>query len=273
MRTRYAIIVVFLFASLACFGCARTGTVSPAASAPDLPEDVRVAQIQKPREFPTRKRLIFHMAWNRIPVGRIIAESGDIINYRGRDVYVVKLFTESNKFLSRIYRIEDTYISYVDTVTMTSRRYEADRKEGSYRKHLIVEYDFERKEAIYTNLADGSVTTGPVEDGVHDPVSVICNFMTLPVKPGDRVDMSVNLNEKIYDIYARIGGVEAIRLPGLGTRAGYKVSPYFKLQGEEVRKGRAWIYASADADRYPLFGVVIIPFGRITATLVSVEDL
>jgi hypothetical protein len=273
MRTRCAIIVVSLSAVLACYGCARTGTVRTRAPGPDLPEERAALEIQKPREFPTRKRLIFHMAWNRIPVGRIIAESKDIINYKGRDVYVVTLFTESNRFLSHIYRVEDTYTSYVDTITMTSRRYEADRKEGTYRKHVIVEYDFEKMEAIYTNLTDGSVKTCSIEDDVHDPVSVICSFMTLPVKAGDRVDMTVNLNEKNYDIYAQIGGVEAIRLPGLGTRAGYKVTPYFKLDGEEVRKGRAWIYASADADRYPLFGVVIIPFGRITATLVAIEDL
>ena len=144
MRARYAIIVVSLLAVLACYGCARTGAVRSLASAPEMPEAETPVEIQRPREFPTRKKLIFNMAWNRIPVGRIIAESGDIINYRGRDVYVVTLFTESNRFLSRIYRIEDTFTSYIDTVTMTSRRYEADRKEGTYRKHVIVEYDLEK---------------------------------------------------------------------------------------------------------------------------------
>jgi hypothetical protein len=206
-------------------------------------------------------------------VGRIIAENTGVVNYKGRDVYVVKLVTESNEFLSMIYRVEDTYISYVDVETMTSRRYEADRKEGSYRKHVVVEYDFEEMKAIYTNHTDGTVKTCSIEENVQDPLSAICYFMTLQVESGQEVNITVNLNEKNYRLFGRIGDERTIKVPHLGSVPAFKVRPYAEVKGKPVKKGKAWLYFSADKNKFPVYGVVVIPFGSVTARLRGIEDI
>ncbi|RKY40878.1 MAG: hypothetical protein DRP85_07720 [Candidatus Makaraimicrobium thalassicum] len=266
-----AIIISFLII-FNLLGCADTGTVRRARSVRDISEKEALDTMSAKPRFNARRRFTYLMAWNNIPIGRIIAEVGDIKNYRGRDVYPVTLVTESNKFLSRIYRVEDTYISYIDTRTMTSRRYEADRKEGSYRKHVIVEYDFDEMEAVYTNLTDGSVKRCPIEENVQDPLSAICYFMTLPVVPGEKISMTVNLNEKNYRLFGKIGNIDVVRLSRLGSFPAFKVRPYVELGSERVRKGKAWVYFAGDKRRYPLYGVVLIPFGRVTATLREVKD-
>jgi len=225
------------------------------------------------RSFHSGKRLVFRIAWNGIPVGYVTAESGDVFVYRNREVYTLKLVTESNKFLSTIYRVEDTFISYVATDTMSSMRYEADRKEGRYRKHVIVEYDFENMEAVYTSVTDGSIKRSPIYEDPHDLVSAICYFMTLPVRSGDSLDIVLNLNEKNYIVNVNAGEMKKIKVPALGVRDGLRVTPVAKLDGVEVAKGKAWAYVSADEDGYPLYGAVRIPFGTVTATLVRVESL
>ncbi len=254
-------------------GCASTGSVKPLKTAEDVTEIKVADSMSKKVDFHVRKRFIYLVAWNNIPVGRIIAESDDMRKYRGRDVYVVRLMTESNKFLSKIYRVEDTYTSYVDAETMTSRRYEADRKEGNYRKHLVVEYDFDNMEAIYTNLTDGSVKKCRIRKNVQDPVSTVCYFMTLPKEPGEVVNITVNLNEKNYDLFGKVEDFDIVKLPDLGSFPAFKIRPYALLKGQRYRKGRGWMYFAADARRYPLYGVVLIPFGRVTATLKTVEDI
>lgn len=254
-------------------GCASTGKVTEIKTTGDISEEKVIDDMLAKPSFHTRKRLTYLMAWNGIPVGKITAESGDITKYRGRDVYAMKVVTESNKFLSKIYRVEDTYTSYVDTQTMSSLRYEANRREGTYRKHVIVEYDFDKMEAIYTSLTNGSVKRCSIEENVQDPVSASCYFMTLPVKPGDKVDITINLNEKNYKMYGKIEDVGIVKLHRLGSFPAFRVRPYAELKGERVEKGKAWMYFSADKDRYPLYGVVLIPFGRVTATLVSIEDI
>ncbi len=173
-------------------GCVSTGIVKKVSSVKGVSEQEVLEKLSKKVPFGENKRFVYTMAWNKIPVGRIIAEIQDRLIYKGREVFVVKLVTESNEFLSKIYRVEDTYTSYVDVETFTSRRYEANRKEGNYRKHVVVEYDFDKLEAVYTSLTDGTVKKCPINIDVHDPLSAICFFMTLPVTPGDKIGVIVN---------------------------------------------------------------------------------
>ncbi len=267
----------FLLPALVSFfclaGCASSGSVKPIKKSDVEAREEVTSELKIKRDFADNKKFIYNMAWNGIPVGRVIAESSGTIQYRGRSVYVVRVTTESNEFLSKIYRVEDVYTSYVDEEDMTSRRFEANRKEGRYRKHVIVEYDFDKKEAVYTNLVDGSVKTCSIRDGVHDPVSAACCFMTLPIKEGDQVNICVNLNEKNYDLYGRAENYGVVRLPGMGEFKAFKIRPYAYLEGKEYEKGRAWMYFSTGVKRYPLYGVVLIPFGKVTATLERVEDI
>ena len=272
MRKVQVIVISFLMA-ISILGCANTGTIKALRRAGDISKEKALSSMLTGPRFHVRKRLTYLMAWNNIPIGTIRAESGDVMGYRGHDVYVMTLVTESNNFLSRIYRVEDTYTSYIDTRTMTSCRYEADRKEGNYRKHVIVEYDFEKMEAIYTNLTDGSVKRCPIKENVQDPLSAICYFMTLPLEPGESIGITVNLNEKNYRLFGKIENVDVVKLPRLGSFPAFKMRPYAELKKKRVKKGKAWMYFAADKDRYPLYGVVLIPFGRVTATLKSVEDI
>jgi hypothetical protein len=272
MRKIYVLIIV-IFMGVGIAGCVGTVPIKKIRFVKSISEEKALAAIKDKPWFHVRKRFTYLMAWNCIPVGKITAESGDIKNYQGRDVYVMKLVTESNKFLSRIYRVEDTYTSYIDIETMTSRRYEADRKEGNYRKHVIVEYDFEKMEAVYTNLTDGTVKRCPISENVQDPLSAICYFMTLPITLGEEVNMTVNLNEKNYQLFGKVEAVNVVKLPRLGSHPAFKLRPYAKLKGKHLRRGSGWMYFSADENRYPLYGVVLIPFGRVTATLRTIEDI
>lgn len=270
-KVQYIIMIIVIM--LGAAGCANIGTIRPLVQAGDISgEKVAASMSVKPR-FLSRKKFTYLMAWNSIPIGSIVAEVGEVRKYRGRDVYIVTLVTRSNKFLSKIYNVEDTYTSYVDAETMTSRRYEADRKEGNYRKHVIVEYDFGKNEAIYTNLTDGSVKRCKIEKNAQDPLSAMCYFMALPVSLDDKISMTVNLNEKNYKLYGQVESVDVVKLPVLGSFPAFRIRPYAVLGNERVKKGRGWMYFMADEKRYPLYGVVWIPFGRVTSTLSGVEDI
>lgn len=226
-----------------------------------------------PGDFPVNKRMVYHIHWNGIPVGSVTAESGEISEYRGKKVYTLKLVTESNRFLSAIYRVEDTYYSLVDKDTMTSLRYEADRKEGSYRKHVIVEYDFDKMEAVYTSITDGSVKRCPIPRWPQDPMSAICYFMSVPAVSGDEVCLVVTTNEKNYSVCAGVGEERKMKIPAMAHSQVRKVTLKVYHEGKEFKKGKAWAYISADSNRYPVYGAVSIPFGIVTAVLVKVEDI
>ena len=76
--------------------------------------------------------------------------------------------------------------------------------------------------------------------------------MTLPVKPGDKLNLTINLNEKNYKLFGKIEDVDAVKLHKFGSIPAFKIQPYAELDGKRVKKGIAWMYFSADKNRYPL---------------------
>ena len=140
LRTQFLILIV---AASLCFASpAGAGGVEQVRRNDVKTKEEVTAALAVKRDFIVNERLVFKIAWNGIPVGSVTAESKPGGEYKGYKVYDVRVRTDSNKFLSAVYRVEDLYISFVDVSDMTSRRFEADRKEGNYRKHVIVEYDF-----------------------------------------------------------------------------------------------------------------------------------
>ncbi|MDD5488054.1 MAG: DUF3108 domain-containing protein [Candidatus Omnitrophica bacterium] len=269
---RFQLITYMLVVALLA-GCVSTGGISGINRHKGISEKQAFSDISVETPFPVDKKFTYLVAWNGIPVGRVMAWTEGVMTYMDREVLVIKLVTESNEFLSKIYRVEDVYISYVDKTDFISARYEADRKEGSYRKHVIVEYDMKALTAVYTNLTDGSVKECPIREKVQDPLSLICYFMTRPVQAGEKVSFSLNLNEKNYDVLAEVEKIEVVTLPHGEAVPAFRIRPYVELDGKRYEKGRAWGYVSADSRRYPLYGIVKIPFGKVTASLVSVEDV
>ena len=283
MKRLYQTICCALMISILVAGCASTGKVRELKKADEdllataikqMAEDTTVNIDPKglPEEY-VKQQFEYLMAWNGIPVGYIHAEIGEIIDYKEWKVRVVRLRTESNKYLSKIYRVEDNYTSYVDVKTGVSRYYEADRREGNYRKHVVVEYDFTKLEATYTSITDSSVKKCKIREDVQDPLSTILQFMKLPIKVGEEVLIVVNLNEKNYDLFAKIEKLDKIKLPRLGSFTGFRVRPYALHKGEEYKRGSGYLYFDTSRKRWPLYGVVWIPFGKVTATLRSVEEI
>ncbi|MBF0494367.1 MAG: DUF3108 domain-containing protein, partial [Candidatus Omnitrophica bacterium] len=148
-----------------------------------------------------------------------------------------------------------------------------DRKEGKYRKHLVVEYDMDKLKATYTNLTDGSVKTCDIDKVIHDPVSAMCYFMTVPVNVGDKLKMIINVSERNYELYGVIECIKELFISKIGKFNAYRVRPYALLNGEEFKKGHGYMYFDVSSRRYPLYGVIFIPFGRVTAVLESIEQI
>jgi uncharacterized protein DUF3108 len=281
---RNNIILFIIFVVFVSQGCASTGVIKT------LPTENRPIEInEKQKNVLTREeaeevltkrpniilgeKLTYMIAWNGIPVGFITAKVTGPFDYQGNDVYQVVLKTESNKYLSRIYKVEDTYISYVGVKDLASKRYEADRKEGNYKKHVVVEYDMDKMKAEYTSLTDGSVKYADIKEPVHDLVSAMYYFLSVPVKLHDKVNITVNLNEKNYELYGEVEQFDVVKLPSLGSHTAFRVRPYALLKGKHYKKGSGYLYFSTAEKRYPLYGVVWIPFGKVTATLKTIEKI
>jgi hypothetical protein len=252
-------------------GCAGTARISRPLSGKPL-----LAKIPEPEpRLTVGEKLTFVAAWKGIPVGRATATVEKITTFKEYEVYKVVVVARTNAVLSKLFRVEDTFTSYIDTDRLISRGYESIIREGRYKKDAVVDYDFQKSVATYRNLLDGSVKYAPIEKDVQDPISAAYLFRTMPVRTGDEIKIIVNLNEKNYEVIANVNERVRIDTPKLGKFEAFLIKPYVKLEGKRQKRGKSWGYLSTDEKRLcPYFAVKVleIPWiGTVTATLEKVE--
>ena len=268
--------ILILCALLAVFttGCAGTARVRRPHAVSEAP----LEEISRPNaSFTVGERFTYLGAWKGIPIGRATVTVEELMAYKDYEVYKIVVIAKTNKFLSKIYKVEDTFISYIDKDKLISRRYEAVRREGRYKKDVVVEYDFKKYIATYNNLLDGTIKNCPIEENVQDPVSAVYFFRTIPADVGDEIKISLNLNEENYEVVGNIEKTARVDLPELGSFDAFLIKPYIKFEGKRQRRASAWGYLSTDEKRLGLYmaiKVLEIPWiGNITITLEKMEYL
>jgi hypothetical protein len=133
-------------------------------------------------------------------------------------------------------------------------------------------YDHEGRRGHYYSFHNGSRKEMDIPPKIQDALSAIYFFRTMPLKVGESVFMDVNSDEKNWRLEIQ---VEKFRkrweVRKLGVFDAFYVEPLAEFKGLVERRGRVWIWISADRRRLPLFVKSKLPFGSVTATLVKAE--
>lgn len=217
------------------------------------------------------EELTFNVSWLGVNVGTCVSTVKGIEKVGDREAYVVELTARTNKVLSKIYPIDDTFTSYIDKEKFVTLKHAVRRREGRYRKDAITIFDYNVNKAFFANSLDHSKKTFDIPGYCQDSLSAAYYFRTLNVSVGQKIEYKVVNNEQLYDIIGLVKNTAYIRLKGAAYPAFY-VEPYAKLKGQKVRKGRAGCWFSCDPARLPVYGIVKAPlFTKVTAVLVNVK--
>jgi|GEM_PF-413597 len=223
--------------------------------------------------LPEYEKLTYEMSWMGIPVGTMSTAVTGIKNINGRDAYALEAVAKTNAFFSKIYKIDDRFISYMDIEKLHTLRHEVYRRDGSYKKDAATDFDQINHKAHFKNFLDKSEKHFNIPDNTQDILSACYYFRLLGLKVGDSVEYYVCNNEDNYHFLGLIQSKMFIRLPKIGENEAFQLLPYAKLKGEKVDKGRVNAYFSCDKRRIPLSAVVKGPvFTEVGITLVKVEN-
>lgn len=236
---------------------------------------VESVEILPPQEtLPVGEKLTYSITWIGLPVGTITSHIKEIAKINNQDAYHIELTAQTNDFCSAIYKINDTFVTYMDTKTLLPLRHELKRQEGRHRKNYIIEYDHKNNKATYHNLIENWTRVFDIPKGSHDPLSAVYYFRTLDADVGAPIYLCVNMNEKDYEVSAEIEKKAIVEVPKLGVFDAFETKPTATLNGEPVKKGTALAYVSCDKKRIPLFGVVDVwvrLIGRVAITLAGTD--
>ena len=232
--------------------------------------------IQTPEaRLPEYEKLAYDVRWCGMSVGILTTSILGITNYKGRDAYVLEATMKTNAFLSKIYKIEDRFVSYMDVETLYTLRHEVSRRDGNYKKNAITEFDQTNQKAYYKNFIDKSEKSFDIPIGIHDILSAYYSFMLLPLRIGDKIDFNVSNNEKNYQSFCLVQSKALVRLPEFGKKEyeTFLVQPYAHLRGAKVDKGKVNAYFSCEKRRLLLLAKVKGPiFTEVTIYLSKIEN-
>jgi len=219
--------------------------------------------------FPVGEQLTYQIRWGMIPVGRTTAstfwrEEG------GRTRLVVQFRTRTNRFLEKIYPVDDFLESVIDPVSFLPVRFTKRLSEGHYRADETTEFDHRHRRARWQSNRSGRTTNLDIEADTRDLISFMYFMRSSRFKVGEVQSHRVMADEKVYDLYVKAVKSEVLNLPGLGPRRSIKVEPEAAFNGLFVRKGKVWMWVSDDDERLCTRLVARVPVASVSLLLVKI---
>lgn len=213
------------------------------------------------------ERLSIQGRWLGIPVGSGWIEVKGIVEMAGRRAYAIEMEGRSNELLSRVYPIHDVVRSYLDVDTLQPLRFEKYQREGHYRAEEVVTFDYATRLATYTSLLNHSVKDIPIPADVQDIIGAFYWLRRHAAQLHATLTLNIYSDEKVFHTEIQLLDTLMLELRRRGTFGCLLVEPRPKFRGVLVRRGRLWVYLSADARRLPLFIRVATPWGPMSGVI------
>lgn len=198
--------------------------------------------------FPVGERLVYRIYWGVVPVGESVA-STEWVEEGGRRLIAIRFRTRTNKFMERIYPVDDLIETLIYPETLLPARFTKRLSEGRYRCHEVTVFDHSGRQARWRSETSGRSKTYPIEADTRDIVSFMYFARTMDFHPGESRQFRVMADEKLYDVFVRVTGKEEVRLGDGTTCPSLVLEPEAAFEGLFVRKGRMWLWISEDKPR------------------------
>ena len=102
--------------------------------------------------FQPGEKMQYVLKYGVIPAGEATLEVHDMEEINGEEAYHFVLTAKSNSFIDIFFKVRDRIDSYADAGMNHSLLYKKDQKEGSTRRNITVDFDWQNNESTYVNF-------------------------------------------------------------------------------------------------------------------------
>lgn len=211
-----------------------------------------------PVPFSSGEKLEYDVKFGSLKVGGGSMEVREIAEIRGRTVWHT-VFTIKGGI--PLYRVNDTYESWFDVVTLNSLRYHQDIDEGSYERKRRYEIFPERGMMREEGKPEEPTVASPLDDG-----SFLYFVRTLPLEPGRTFEYSRYFKAQGNPVRIRVLRRESITVPA-GTFNTVVLQPTFQTKGIFSQNGKAEVWITDDDRRIMVQMKSKLSFGSLNLYL------
>lgn len=219
--------------------------------------------------FAVGEELRYEVYWGVIHVAdsRVTTEW---IEEGGRRLLAIRFRTQSNGFLKRIYPVNDLIESIIDPATFLPLRFTKTLSEGRYRTDEVTEFDHAKGLAYWHNRKSGKKKEFPIEADTRDIVTFMYYLRARPFTPGEQAKFRVMADEKLYDLFFKVGPADEMKFKQFGKVRSVRIEPEAAFEGIFVRKGKLTIWVSVDPRRVCTRLMATTPFANVHVNLAEV---
>lgn len=188
----------------------------------------------------------------------------------GQDVFHVKLTGKTVGLLNSLYKVRDTYESFINPVDLLPFKAIRDINEGSYTRYNEVTFD--RKNNKVTSLRSG---TKDVPAGIHDILSAFyfarANLFNSSLKKGEIIKIQTYFADEEFLLQFKFAGYETINSK-IGEINCFKFIPIVQTGRAFKEEDDMTIWISADSNRIPVRVQFDLFIGSLRCDLVNFSD-
>jgi hypothetical protein len=226
----------------------------------------------KNTSFQTSEKLTFKVYYNMsfVWIHAGTAEfTSELDEMNGHKTYHITGDGTTVKSYEWIFKVKDTYETYIDKETMQPVRFVRNVNEGGFKINQDVTFNHKKGTALSNNK------TYTIPSCTQDVLSAIYfarNIDYNKCKPGDKIPFNMFLDDKVYNLYIKYVGKEVIKTK-LGTFNAIKIVPLL-IEGTIFKGGeKMTVWVSDDANHVPLRVDSPILVGSIKVDLVGYDNL
>ena len=198
--------------------------------------------------FGLGERLTFDVNYGPVTAGEAVMEIPALEVIAGRICYRVEFKVNSHSSFSWIYKVEDRYLTIIDTATIAPWRFEQHISEGNYHRDFVAGFD------QVTHIAKTTEGDYAIPPYVHDIVSAFYYVRTIDfstMKVGDQIVISNFYKDTSYELAVKVLGRQELEVAA-GTFNTIVVEPLVKEGGLFKSEGRIVVWLTDDERKIPV---------------------
>lgn len=224
--------------------------------------------------FAPGEKLNFELKWGIIRAGKATMEVFPLTTINGEKAFHFVLTVKTTRFIDAFYKVRDRIDSYTDIGLTRTLLYKKNQREGSTRRNIVVNFDWKKGEATYTNFNE---KRAPIKllPGSLDPLSAFYFTRKFDFSKTPSMSHAITDGKKSVTGKAKVVNKERIRIKKKKVHA-WLIEPDLKhVSGvfKKSKKAKIKIWVSDDHLKIPLRVKSKVSIGSFVGELISSRGL